>query len=171
MLNGSHMWTRPEALSCPLKLTVLKCKNDLWSDKSKFDIKNTSKTTTNSSAAGNLYQARMVPNSNTNTPKTHNLDAQTSSNCFEKKRRCYTMWHDSVPTILRPVAGLKFEMSWFCAWNWNKSQFKQLLYYLGSNVNIVSCDFWNSFSFHFIQIEKNFPTFTEFESYIAGFFY
>ncbi len=29
------------------------------------------------------------------TPKlitlTHNLDAQTSSNCFEKKRRCYTM--------------------------------------------------------------------------------
>ncbi len=25
------------------------------------------------------------------TPKLHNLDAQTSSNCFEKKRRCYTM--------------------------------------------------------------------------------
>ncbi len=33
------------------------------------------------------YQA----NSNTKTPETHNLDAQTSSNCFEKKRRCYTM--------------------------------------------------------------------------------
>ncbi len=48
-------------------------------------------TTTNSSAAGNLYQARMGPNSNTKTPETHNLDAQTSSNCFEKKRRCYTM--------------------------------------------------------------------------------
>ncbi len=47
--------------------------------------------TTNSSAAGNLYQARMGPNSNTKTPETHNLDAQTSSNCFEKKRRCYTM--------------------------------------------------------------------------------
>ncbi len=43
------------------------------------------------SAAGNLYQARMGPNSNTKTPETHNLDAQTSSNCFEKKRRCYTM--------------------------------------------------------------------------------
>ncbi len=26
-----------------------------------------------------------------NTAETHNLDAQTSSNCFEKKRRCYTM--------------------------------------------------------------------------------
>ncbi len=54
-------------------------------------MKNMSKTTTNSSAAGNLYQARMGPNSNTKTPETHNLDAQTSSNCFEKKRRCYTM--------------------------------------------------------------------------------
>ncbi len=42
-------------------------------------------------AAGNLYQARMGPNSNTKTPETHNLNAQTSSNCFEKKRRCYTM--------------------------------------------------------------------------------
>ncbi len=47
--------------------------------------------TTNSSAAGNLYQARMGPNSNTKTPETHNLDAQTSSNCFEKKSKCYTM--------------------------------------------------------------------------------
>ncbi len=27
----------------------------------------------------------------TQTPETHNLDAQTSSNSFEKKRRCYTM--------------------------------------------------------------------------------
>ncbi len=50
-----------------------------------------SKTTTKSSAAGNLYQARMGPNCNTKTPETHNLDTQTSSNCFEKKRRCYTM--------------------------------------------------------------------------------
>ncbi len=33
----------------------------------------------------------MGPNSNTKTPETHNLDAQTSSNCFEKKRRCYTI--------------------------------------------------------------------------------
>ncbi len=54
-------------------------------------MKNTSKMTTNSSAAGNLYQAGMEQNSNTKTPETHNLDAQTYSNCFEKKRRCYTM--------------------------------------------------------------------------------
>jgi len=33
----------------------------------------------------------MGPNSNIKTPETHNLVAQTSSNCFEKKRRCYTM--------------------------------------------------------------------------------
>ncbi len=31
--------------------------------------------TTNSSAAGNLYQARMEPNSNTKTPETHNFDS------------------------------------------------------------------------------------------------
>jgi len=43
------------------------------------------------SAAGNPYQVRMGPNFNTKTPETHNLDAQTSSNYFEKKRRCYTM--------------------------------------------------------------------------------
>ncbi len=42
--------------------------------------KNTSKKTTNSSAAGNLYQARMGPNSNTKTPETHNLDATTMIN-------------------------------------------------------------------------------------------
>ncbi len=50
--------------------------------------KNTSKTTTNSSAAGNLYQARMVPNSNT---ETHNLDAQTSSTVL-KRRGDATPW-------------------------------------------------------------------------------
>ncbi len=42
------------------------------------------------------------PNSNTKTPETHNLDAQTSLNCFEKKRRCYTM--ANVP----PVKSLSF---------------------------------------------------------------
>ncbi len=36
------------------------------------------------------YQARIGPISNTKTPETHNLDAQTSLNCFEKKR-CYSM--------------------------------------------------------------------------------
>ncbi len=46
-------------------------------------LKNASKMTTNSSAAGNLYQARMGQNSNTKTPETHNFDAQMSSNCFE----------------------------------------------------------------------------------------
>jgi len=46
--------------------------------------------TKNSAASGNRYQARMGPNSTTKTPETQNLDAQMSSNCFEKKR-CYTM--------------------------------------------------------------------------------
>ena len=54
-------------------------------------MKNTSKATTNSLAAGNLYQARMGPNSVKQTPETHNLNAQMSSNYFEKKRRCSTM--------------------------------------------------------------------------------
>jgi len=56
-----------------------------------FNKKYDKKKTTNSSAAGSLYQARMGPNFNTKTPETHNLDAQMSSHCFEKKRRCYTM--------------------------------------------------------------------------------
>ncbi len=47
--------------------------------------------TTNSSAAGNPFKTRMGLNSNAKTPITHNFDAQTSSNCFENKRRCYTM--------------------------------------------------------------------------------
>ncbi len=95
-------------------------------------LKNTSKTTSNSSAAGNLYQARMGPNSNTKTPETYNLNAQTSSNSFEKKRRCYTMVN-----ILRPVAGIKFEMSSFCAYNCKISQFKHLLCYLTFIVNKI----------------------------------
>jgi len=69
-----------------------------------------SKTTTNSSAAGNLYEARMGPNSNTSTPETHNLDAQISSNCFEKKRRCHTMVNmppTSVGLILKSILNLK----------------------------------------------------------------
>ena len=44
-----------------------------------------SKMTTNSSAAGNLYQARMGPNSNTETSETHDLDAQMSSNCLKRR--------------------------------------------------------------------------------------
>jgi len=72
-------------------------------------MKNTSKATTNSSAAVNLHQARMGPNSNTKTPDNLNLHAQTSSNSLENKRRCYTMSACSHP--VRPVAGITFEMS------------------------------------------------------------
>ncbi len=63
-----------------------------------------SKTTTNSSAAENLYQARMIPNSNTKTQ-------------HPSKRRgmLHHGKHTPVPTILRPVTGIKFEMSSFCA--------------------------------------------------------
>ncbi len=40
-------------------------------------------------------------------------------------------------TFLRPVAGLKFEMSSFCAYNCKISQFKHLLCYLCSIVNKI----------------------------------
>ncbi len=63
----------------------------LWSSLTYLSFNDVSKTTTNSSADENLYQAKIGTNSNTKTTETHNLDAQTSSNCFEKKRRCYTM--------------------------------------------------------------------------------
>ncbi len=43
-----------------------------------------------------------------------NLDAQTSSNCFENKEMLHHGKHAPVPTILGHVAGIKFEMSSFC---------------------------------------------------------
>ncbi len=45
--------------------------------------------------------------------------------------------HAPVPTILRPVAGIKFEMSSFCALNFTISQSKHLLCYLCSIVNKI----------------------------------
>ncbi len=65
--------------------------------------------TTNSSAAGNLYQARMGPNSNTKTPETHNLDVFKT--VLKEEEMLHHGKHAPVPTILRPVAGIKFEMS------------------------------------------------------------
>ncbi len=62
-----------------------------------------SKTTINFSAAVNLYQARMGPNSNTKTPETHSLNAQTSSNGFKEEMLQHGK-HAHDPTILRPVA-------------------------------------------------------------------
>ncbi len=74
--------------------------------------------TTNSSAAGNLYQARTGPNfQNTKTPEKHK-----TSQCpdifklFWKEEEI--IHHDvtpNMPPIMRPVAGIKFEMSSFCA--------------------------------------------------------
>ncbi len=58
-----------------------------------------------------------------------------------------------VPTILRPVAGIKFEIS----------QFKHLCYLCSIVHQILSHVIWNYFSFNFIQIKKkNIPTFPEF---------
>ncbi len=72
--------------------------------------------------AGNVYQARMGPNSNTKMPETYNLDAQMSLNCFEKKRRYYTMVNMPPSQLFgRPVAGIKFEMSSICAYNFTIS--------------------------------------------------
>ncbi len=63
--------------------------------------------------------------------------------------------HAPVPTILKPVAGIRFEMSSFCAYNCKISQFKHSLCYLCYIVNkILAHVILNSFSFHFIQIKK-----------------
>ncbi len=61
------------------------------------------------------------------------------------------------------------EMSSFCAFHFNISQFKLLLCYLCSIVNkILAHVIWNSFTFHFIFkcSQKNVPTFPEFGLYI-----
>ncbi len=109
-------------------------------------------------------RARMGPNSNTKTPENHNLDARTSSKCFEKKR-CYTMVNIPPSQLFWDLYS-KTQNS-FCV----HFQFKHLLCYLCSIVNkILAHVIWKSFSFHFIQIKtKNVPTFLEFRSnYFKG---
>ncbi len=64
-----------------------------------------SKTTTNSSAAGNLYQVKMGPNTNTKTPEIHNLDAQKR---WKEEELLHHDKHAPAPTILRPVVGITF---------------------------------------------------------------
>ncbi len=69
--------------------------------------------------------------------------------------------HAPVPTILRPVAGIKFEI--LCITFFTIYQFKHLLHYLCSIVNKIWAHvIWKSFSFHIIKIKKNIPTFPEF---------
>ncbi len=105
-----------------LKWTVSK-KSVLWSDESKLG-----------------------PNSNTKTPESHNLHAQMSSNCFEKKRRCYTM-------LNMPQSQLfwnEFEMSSFCEYNFKISQFKHLLCSIVNKILIQVIR--KSFSFNCIQV-------------------
>ncbi len=54
----------------------------------------------------------MGPKSKTETPETHNLDAQMCFKLFWKEEEMlHHGKHAPVPTILRPVAGIKFEMS------------------------------------------------------------
>ncbi len=56
--------------------------------------------------------------------------------------------------------------------NCNISQFKHLLCYLCFIVNkILAHVIWNSFSFHFIQIKKNVPTFPGFGLYLYLFIF
>ncbi len=70
-------------------------------------MKNMSKMTTNSSAAGNLHQARMGPNST--------LELQKLITIFKlfwkEEEMLHHGKHAPIPVILRPVAGIKFEMS------------------------------------------------------------
>ncbi len=58
-----------------------------------------------------------------------------------------------VPTFLRPVAGIKFEISSLSGYIFFLFQFKHLLCSLSSIVNkILAHVIRKSFSFHFIQI-------------------
>ncbi len=75
-------------------------------------------------------------NSNTKTPETHNLDAQTSSNCFEKKRRCYTMVN-MPPSQLETCSRHQIWNELILCINCKIAQFKHLLCYLCSIVNTI----------------------------------
>ncbi len=113
--------------------------------------------TTNSSAAGNLHQARMGPNFNNKTPKTHDFDAQMFLNCLEKNKICYTMANMPPSQLFwdNSVAGIKFKTSSFCTYHFKISQFKHLLCYLCSIVNkILAYVIWNYFSFILFKFKK-----------------
>ncbi len=79
-------------------------------------MKNMLKTTSNSSAAGNLQYIKQewdqIP-----TPKLQKL-ITSMPNIFQlfwkEREMLHYGKHAPVPTILRPVAGIKFEMSSFC---------------------------------------------------------
>ncbi len=87
------------------------------------------------------------------TPKLQKLIISTPRylQTVFKKRRCNTMVNmPPVPTMLRPVAGIKFEMNSFCAYICKISQLKHLLCYLCSIVNkILAHVIWKSFQFSF----------------------
>ncbi len=51
------------------------------------------------------HKISLKPISGKNRTKTHNLDAQTSSNCFEKKRRCFTMVNMPRPNYFETCSG------------------------------------------------------------------
>ncbi len=95
----------------------------------------------------------MGPNSNTKTPETHNHDAQDVFKMFWKEEEMLHHVPDiPIPTILRPVASIKFETSSFCAYNFTISQIKHVCYLCSIVNKILAHVIWKSFSFHFIQI-------------------
>ncbi len=58
----------------------------------------------------------MGKNFKTKTPETQDLNAGMSSFC-KKEEMLHHGKHAPVPTILRPIAGIKCEMSSFCAYH------------------------------------------------------
>jgi len=74
--------------------------------------KNTSKTTTNSSAAETYIRQEW---NQISTPELQKLIISMPRRLHTVLKRRGDGKHAPVPTILRPVAGIKFEMSSFCA--------------------------------------------------------
>lgn len=99
----------------------------------------------------------MGPNSDTKTPETHNLDAQTSSDCCEQKRINMTpsqLFWDLEQAAHSKWAHLVHKTVQFLSLN-----FYVLCVLLWREYWLV---IWNSFSFHFFSNLKNVPTFLEF---------
>ncbi len=90
----------------------------------------------------------------TKTPETHN-HPDVFKLFWKEEEMLHHGKHAPVPAILRPAAGIKFEMSSFCAYNCTISQFKHFLLYLCSIVNkILAHVIWNSFSFILFKFKK-----------------
>ncbi len=90
------------------------------------------------------------------TPETHNLNAQTSSNCFEKMMRCYTRVNMPCPNYFETCSRHQIWNELILCMKLKKKLSLNFCYviYVLLWIKYYAHVIWNSFSSHFIKILK-----------------